>query len=191
MPFIRYSHVFNLSQTSLYSEERQEAIPSAEELLAQMKNLPPIRTNYRRCAYDPIEDYISLPVMSAFENKEEYYSSLFHEIIHSTGHSSRLNRLSIKDSRSAYSEEELIAELGSAYLCGMCGIDNSVLSNQAAYLQGWLSKFRDEPAVLVKATITAQKVVDYLLNNENSESAFERVRCQNTGSDNKSALMNK
>ena len=110
-----------------------------------------------------MEDYISLPVMSAFESKEEYYSSLFHEIIHSTGHASRLNRISLKDPRSSCSEEELVAELGSAYLCGMCGISNAVLANQASYLQGWLSKIRNEPAVLVRASLRAKEAVNYLI----------------------------
>lgn len=128
--------------------------------------LPPIMNNYRRCAYNLTDDIISLPVISEFDCPEEYYSALFHEAIHSTGHPLRLNRITTQDNNQKYSEEELVAELGSAYLCGMCGISNNVIENQAAYLHGWLSKLKGDPAILIRASLHARAAVEYLINED-------------------------
>ncbi len=171
VPFLRYSYAFNLSQTSLYSSIKPEStgITSAEELISQMHNLPPIKNNYQRCVYNITEDCISLPVITDFETETEYYSSLFHEAIHSTGHSSRLNRISAYASKDEYSEEELIAEIGSAYLCSMCGISNEVIDNQAAYLHGWMKQLKHDPAVLVRAALHARSAVELLLSSSPTE----------------------
>jgi antirestriction protein ArdC len=128
-----------------------------------MQNLPVIKNNYRRCAYSLTDDIITLPVITDFDSKEEYYSSLFHEAIHSTGHGKRLDRITIANKKEQYTEEELIAELGSAYLCRMCGISNTVIENQAAYLQGWMSKIKGDPAILIRASLHARAAVQYLL----------------------------
>lgn len=163
VPYLKYSYAFNLSQTSLYNAaESNTGIISADELISQMQNIPLIKNNYRRCSYNLIDDYISLPFINGFDSTGEYYSALFHEIIHSTGHPSRLNRISIHDSKDEYSEEELVAELGSAYLCSMCGISNEVLDNQAAYLQGWYGKLSSDPSILIRASIQAKNAVGYL-----------------------------
>lgn len=164
VPYLKYSYAFNISQTSLYNAtESNTGIISADELISQMQNIPPIKNNYRRCSYNLIDDYISLPIITDFDSTGEYYSALLHEIIHSTGHPSRLNRISIHDSKDDYSEEELVAELGSAYLCSMCGISNEVLENQAAYLQGWLNKLQFDPSILIRASIQAKNAMNYLL----------------------------
>jgi len=156
VPYLKYSYAFNLSQTSLYNAaESNIGIITTDELISQMQNIPLIKNNYRRCSYNITDDYISLPIITDFDSTGEYYSSLFHELIHSTGHPSRLNRISIHDTKDDYSEEELVAELGSAYLCFMCGISNEVLENQAAYLQGWYSKLQNDPSVLIRASIQA------------------------------------
>jgi antirestriction protein ArdC len=60
--------------------------------------------------------------------------------------------LTITNNKEQYSEEELVAEVGSAYLCGMCGISNTVIENQAAYLQGWMSKLKQDPTILIRAS---------------------------------------
>jgi antirestriction protein ArdC len=77
-PFIRHSYVFNLSQTSLNEEVAEhDGIVSAEDLILKMNNLPVIKNNYRRCAYSVTDDFITIPVISDFETKEEYYSAFF------------------------------------------------------------------------------------------------------------------
>jgi len=131
-----------------------------------MQNLPTIKNSYRGCSYNFTEDYLTLPLITDFDCPEEYYSALFHDAIHSTGHGTRLNRISAHDNREKYSEEELVAELGSAYLCAMCGISNTVIENQAAYLQGWLSKLKGDPAILIRASLQARAAVEYLVENK-------------------------
>lgn len=164
VPFLKFSYAFNLSQTSLYNQEpHKPTLVSADELISQMQNIPLIKNNYRRCAYNLSDDYISLPVITDFDSTGEYYSALFHEIIHATGHPSRLNRISLHDTKEQYCEEELIAELGSSYLCAMCGISNDVIENQAAYLHGWMSKIDCDPNILIRASAQAKKAVEYLI----------------------------
>ena len=94
IPFVRWSTAFNLEQTSLFEEIEEEAgeLQTAQELLNSLSNVPTIKNNVSRAFYSPALDYISLPPLSQFETEAEYYSTLFHEIIHSTGHSSKLNR---------------------------------------------------------------------------------------------------
>lgn len=77
IPLLRYSYVFNLSQTSLYNDKSNSCqIVSAEELISQMQ-LPAIKNNYRRCAYSLTDDYITLPKITDFESAAEYYSAFF------------------------------------------------------------------------------------------------------------------
>jgi antirestriction protein ArdC len=79
-----------------------------------------------------------------------------------------LNRISLQSSKEEYGEEELVAELGSAFLSSLCGISNSVLDNQAAYLDGWITMIGKEPNILIRASIHARKAVDYLANDLSS-----------------------
>ena len=104
--------------------------------------------------------------MELYPNRAEFYSTLFHELTHSTGHPSRLNRLKAPaffgDER--YSKEELCAELGAAMLCGHCGIDNSEASdNSVAYLQNWLAALKNDTTLVVSAAAKAQRAADYIL----------------------------
>jgi len=101
-----------------------------------------------------------------FESPEEYYSTFFHELVNATGHQSRLNRPGIKvhmtERKSyTYSKEELIAELGASFLCGISGIDTTpVLENSAAYLNGWLSVLKKDMKFILEVAKEAQKAVD-------------------------------
>lgn len=149
IPFIRYSYVFNLYQTTLYSESTAPLIQECESIINNMKPKPIIKHNSVRCYYSPQEDYISLPRIEDFESREEYYSSLFHELIHWTGHPSRLNRAADKSDKDVYAYEELIAEIGSAYLCSLCGISNTIIDNQASYIQGWIKILKKDSKVLM------------------------------------------
>ncbi len=163
IPFIKYSFVFNLSQTTLYKENPGNfEIISCEELIRKFNVRPEIRNNPRACYYSINDDYISLPRIQDFEIPEEYYSSLFHEVIHWTGHASRLNRISSR-SRQDKAVEELVAEIGSAYLCGLSGIKPKVLENQASYISGWLDKLQQDESLFITAAIQAQKATNYLL----------------------------
>ena len=158
VPLIRYSYVFNLSQTSLFTDKSDALkIHSCEELLRQLKYQPVIKHNISRCYYSETEDYISLPAITDFDCASEYYSSLFHELIHSSGHPARLNR------RLDRALEELVAEIGSAYLCGLTGISNEVVDNQTSYIDSWSSMISKEPYALIIASRLAQEAAEYLL----------------------------
>jgi antirestriction protein ArdC len=120
-------------------------------------------SHYCPC-YIPSADGIRLSHLSQFESAEHYYSTLFHELVHSTGHPSRLNRLQ-KESRgiTAYSFEELVAELGAPFLCAVTGIENQrSISEQAAYIQGWKEFLQSDAGCFVKAAAEAPRAVDYL-----------------------------
>ena len=103
----------------------------------------------------------------SFEAPERYYSTLFHELTHSTGHAGRLNRATLVDALrfgdTHYSKEELVAEMGAAVLCGVAGIENRTTDTSAGYIHGWLEKLRHDPRRLVQAASQAQRAADYML----------------------------
>ncbi|MCK6382140.1 MAG: hypothetical protein L6Q54_12935 [Leptospiraceae bacterium] len=104
-----------------------------------------------------------MSTVDKFTGEEDYFSSLFHELIHWTGHPSRLNRESDRLVKEQYAYEELIAEIGSSYLLGMCGITN-VLDNSSSYLSVWLSAAKGDNSYILSASVQAQKGINYLLN---------------------------
>ena len=108
-----------------------------------------------------------MPRPEAFESSEEHYSTLFHELVHSTGHPCRLDRRTIKDiapfGSANYSREELIAEMGAAFLCGTAGIGNVTIENSAAYIKGWLKVLENDNKMVVLAASQAQKAAEFIL----------------------------
>ncbi len=146
---LRYYRVFNLEQCTLPAEEIPQAdptlksfdpIPKAESVVTAMPNAPEITHQSHRACYSPILDIVNMPKAESFDAPENYYSTLFHELTHSTGHGSRLDRKGITDpvrfGSHDYSKEELVAEMGAAFLSGHCGIEDRILDNSAAYIQG-------------------------------------------------------
>lgn len=104
---------------------------------------------------------------AVFDSIDEYYATLFHELVHSTGHSSRLKRFETDDYTDRhrnYGIEELVAEIGAAMLCSEAGIDNSaVYRNSASYLSGWMNAIGEDKNMIVYAASRAQKAVDMIL----------------------------
>jgi antirestriction protein ArdC len=104
-----------------------------------MSNSPAIEHREARAYYRPSTDTVNMPQRGLFPKAEHYYSVLFHELTHSTGHLSRLNRETLRDmltfGDTNYSKEELVAEMGAAYLCGAAGIVNETVDNSAAYIR--------------------------------------------------------
>ncbi len=168
---LRYYNVFNVEQcegieyppTEIVHNDIQP-IDACERIVVSMPDAPVIADICQQAFYSPGLDIINMPPRYLFSSAEEYYSTLFHELTHSTGHEKRLNRKSLADIMSFgdtnYSKEELCAEMGAAYLCGIAGIENRTIDNSAAYIDGWLSKLRHDPKVLVQAAAQAQKAVD-------------------------------
>jgi len=124
-------------------------------------------------------DYVTLPHLSTFDTPEEYYSTLFHEITHATSHQSRLARKSILEpsyfGSHEYSKEELVAEMGAAFLCGFSGIEKFTIENNAAYIAGWLKALKNDKTLLVHAAAQAQKSADYILNRNGGETYDEEL----------------
>ncbi len=182
-PFLlRYYRVFNLSQTEGIAHKLGIAEASAkpvadidacERIVAEMPNAPQIFPSADRAYYRPSADHVGMPAKSTFHSSESYYSVLFHELTHSTGHASRIGREGIEQLNSfgseLYSREELVAEMGSAMLCGVTGIAPAVIENSAAYLRSWISALKGDSKLVVAAASQAQKAADYIRGIRNGE----------------------
>ncbi|MCP4600491.1 MAG: DUF1738 domain-containing protein [Proteobacteria bacterium] len=176
MPFLRYYNVFNLEQTTgieIPGEEKTdiEPIMACENIMSQMPGPPAVTFNGgSRAFYRPRTDSVHLPRPSSFNSAEEYYSTLFHELVHSTGHQKRLSRSGIEEPSSfgseKYSKEELVAEIGAAFLCGIARIENRTIDNSSAYIQGWLKALADDKKLMVIAAAQAQKASDYICDSD-------------------------
>ncbi|GAB2610382.1 ArdC family protein [Belliella aquatica] len=174
--FLKYYTVFNIAQVEGIDFdlpetnylETKETIGSCEEIILNMVNVPEIRHVIAEAFYSPIDDYINMPDLSLFESAEFYYSVLFHELIHATGHQNRLNRKEVVEfnefGSEDYSREELTAEMGASYLCNHTGImDEKLLENSAAYIKVWLDRLKSDKKLLISAASKAQKAVEYIL----------------------------
>ena len=166
---LRYYTVFNVEQcegiASPIAAPAVNAIEECERIVRQMPN-PPAMQQDGRAWYRPSNDTVGMPSRNAFNSAEEYYSTLFHELTHSTGHTSRIGREGIEKLNTfgseSYSKEELIAEMGAAMLCGVAGIERKTLSNSAAYLQSWIDVLKSDARMVVSAASQAQKAADYI-----------------------------
>ena len=122
--------------------------------------------------YSPSHDFIQMPEQNQFANPDGFYAVAFHEMGHSTGHSSRLQRFGDNDKSAkfgspVYSKEELIAEMTSAFLADESGIE-STLKNSAAYIKNWLRVLQNDRKMVVTAASAAQKAADLILTEERS-----------------------
>jgi antirestriction protein ArdC len=110
---------------------------------------------------------VFIPKPGQFDSEAGYYSVLFHELIHATGHQSRLARKGITETArfgsEPYSKEELIAEIGAAFLCGHCQIAEMTVQNSAGYIQNWLEQLRNDRRLVVQAAAQAQRACDFIL----------------------------
>lgn len=187
IPFLRYYRVFNMDQCSglpvslqeVQQEKEVYPVAACEAVVQSMPNAPSIRFDKTKPFYHPKLDYINMPPMKRFTGSEAYYSTLFHEMVHSTGHESRLGRKSLMEmsefGSETYSFEELVAELGSCYLCSHSGIGQKELKNSAAYIQAWLAKLRSNYTYIVLASSQAQRAANYILGKEGDCPVLERL----------------
>jgi len=170
---LRHSHLFNVSDVVGYEIPQPVlAVPSRMWNEIRKVHHPVMKSNPSRCFYSasPQEGYISLPPVSSFFCEEEYFSALFHEVVHWTGHPSRLNRQLNEETGEVYAFEELVAEIGASYLLGMCGIQNT-LSNSAAYIYHWLEKAKGDHTYIIRAARYAQAAVNYLISSPSAGQA--------------------
>jgi len=170
---LRYYSVLNIAQCSgipdkwLPKEREERTIPSCEDIVRDMPHCPRIQFKQQKAYYNPLEDFVNMPKHKSFESDEAYYATLFHELMHSTGHHSRLNRKELLQmsefGSDTYSLEELVAEIGTCYLLSFAGIQGQ-FQQSTGYIQGWLNKLRNDKRFILSAASQAQKAVDYILN---------------------------
>jgi antirestriction protein ArdC len=172
IPFLRLYHVFNVSQcTGLKNVPKADdsafiqTLPA--ELVANMPQRPVIKHGMAMASYSPASDMVNMPDHARFASEDHYHATLFHELVHSTGHEKRLKRASIMERNGygsdPYGKEELIAEMGSAFLCGHAGIVDRTINSSAAYLEGWLKQLQADRTLIVHAAAQAQKAADFIL----------------------------
>ena len=179
IPLLRYYNVFHISDVEGVNpleglkEKEVEPIEEAEKIKEEYKsreNLQIIETVSNEAYYSPMRDYIKVPCKEQFKEIEEFYSTLFHEMVHSTGHKTRLDRMGTGANianfgSEEYSKEELIAEIGSATLLNILEIETKKsFRNSAAYIQNWLQVLRNDSKFIVSASSKAEKAVKYILN---------------------------
>ncbi len=172
---LRYYMVYNVSQCEgldLKSiSTKATRVQSSEELadlcISAMPNKPRIQFKEQKAYYDPRLDIVNMPKQKTFESDAAYFSTLFHELLHSTGHVSRLNRKDLVQmsefGSEPYSHEELVAEIGTCYLQCFTGITGQ-FEQSAAYIQGWLTKLKNDRRFIFSASTAAQKATDFILN---------------------------
>ena len=168
-PFARYYTVFNVEQCQnldLLPLAKPDRLPSADDILRSYHNQPKVQHGGDSAHYSPRLDIVAMPAMNQFESPQAYYATLFHEMVHSTGHQSRLARPSVAKfdhfASHQYSEEELVAEIGAAFLIHEAGLEFD-LENSTAYISSWLKKLQDDRSLIVKAAGKAQRAVDHIL----------------------------
>lgn len=171
---LRYYNVFNVEQCEGIPErfipqpvERiNYSIRKCREIIGGMPDMPEVKPSRDRAYYVPSQDVIYIPSIHSFRNSESYYLTLYHELIHSTGHGKRLARPELVEPHrfgsEPYSLEELTAEMGACFLASASGILDMQFENSAAYIKGWLQVFKGDPKMLFKAGSQAQKAVDYI-----------------------------
>lgn len=173
---LRYFTVFNIDQCENLAKLKplgaplaeHDPIEAAEAILANMPNRPAMRFGNAAAFYTPSADTIDMPELGAFADPTGFYGTAFHELSHSTGHASRLNRHGLETGIAAfgsevYSREELAAEFGAAFLCAQAGISAPVIDNQAAYIASWLKALQDDRKLVVMAAAQGQRAADYIL----------------------------
>lgn len=179
----RYYRIFNWEQTEGIPEkvppEAREFNPieEADSIISGYSNPPTIKViESHRAFYRPSTDTVTVPLKEQYEQQEAFYAVMFHELSHSTGHSSRLHRKEITQVNGfgshEYSIEELTAEMGAFFLCGRVGIAPAIIENSAAYIRNWSSVLKSNPRWLSSAASRGQKAADWILgkNEENHSS---------------------
>ena len=175
---LRYYRVYNVEQCENLeigeldvSEPRNDMNPiqEAEAIVRGMPNKPEIRHGGNKAFYMPSVDRVTVPEIKTFDSMEEYYSTLFHELGHSTAHESRLDREGIRKfshfGDDLYSKEELVAEFTASILSNTIGMTQTI-ENSKAYLLHWIKVLKNDPKLLVRGATQAHKATSYILGGE-------------------------
>jgi antirestriction protein ArdC len=182
IPLLRCYHVFNTTQCegiedvvtpTLRTVRIASVIAKPEAVVRNMPQRPEITHGHARASYSPRRDIVGMPKPAQFDRDEHYYATLFHELVHATGHEKRLNRVTLTEragfGSDPYCKEELIAEMGATFLCGYAEIADRTIQNSAAYIQGWLARLRADRTLVVQAAAHAQRAADFILGKGQTE----------------------
>lgn len=176
IPMLRYYNVFHISQVDGVEPlampfKEVEPIEEADKIITMYVEREHI--DFEECAsnkafYSPSNDKVVVPMKEQYQNINEYYNTTFHELTHSTGHKNRLDRLETEKIASFgsedYSKEELVAEIGSASIMNLLGIETpQTFKNSTAYIQSWLKVLKSDNKFIVSASSKAEKAVNYIL----------------------------
>lgn len=184
-PLLKYYTVFNIDQCTgipkeklpVKEERKNNPIEACEKIINEMPKKPIIKHDEQRAFYHKGEDYVNMPKLDSFVSIERYYGTLFHELVHATGHVERLNRKELLEQKGPqtrdYAIEELTAEMGASYLKSYTGIPHQNFEDNIAYIQHWLEKLKKDKKFIVHASGQAQKAVDYILNERGVEKEVE------------------
>lgn len=182
MPILKYYVVFNgediegidfgeMPKNENAGKPESEKIKITESIYKHYPTAPPVQHKTQRAYYLPSADHINMPEFETFSEPQHYYTTLFHEAVHSTGHNSRLDR-NMKGNKGGreYAKEELIAEMGAVYLCAESGILFKTIDNSASYLNSWnkrlVKNMKDDNRFFFRAASKAQAAVDYILDRD-------------------------
>lgn len=178
-PLLRYYRVFNIEQTKdipkdkipVLETKEHDPIARGESIIRGMSKDLEITYTDSGAWYNPTKDIVNVPDRTRFETIEDFYNTMFHELGHSTGHSTRLQRFNgnvdetLFGSRS-YSKEELVAELTASFLSGDLGIEETTIKNSAGYIQSWIKKLKNDKKLIVMASAKAKNSAGYILEKE-------------------------
>ena len=177
---LRYYNVFNAEQVDGYEPKEVPVVLTPKQRIEKAEAFfnscdAVVKHGGNRAYYIPSQDYIQLPEFDQFRDAESYYATRGHETVHWTGHKDRCDRL-LNINRfgdEAYAFEELIAELGSAFLCAHIGIVNDPRPDHAQYIQGWLKALKNDKRAVFHAASKAQAALDFLTKQEEVEEVEE------------------
>lgn len=177
--FLKYYSVFNISDVEgvdfdfpeVTIKTDNEIIAGCEAIIKDMPMPPRLQKGGDQAYYSPIEDLVNMPEIQSFTDSEAYYSVLFHELTHSTGHEKRLARKEVMEHHAfgslEYSKEELTAEMGACFLTNLAGIQSEdTVGRSACYIDNWLSALKNDKTLVIEAAGKAQKAVNYILDIE-------------------------
>ena len=191
--FCRSYTVFNVEQCDgLKANETAPTLPEVpqdercEAIVTGWANRPSLNlenAHESRAYYRPSTDTVHMPNRSRFVDAPHYYATLFHELVHSTGHESRLDRtFGTTFGDHLYSKEELVAEVGSSFLCATAGITNErTEQNSTAYIQNWIKALQGDSRLVVVAASAAQKAADEIAGHSFEEEQQDESTGRETG----------
>ena len=196
-PMLRAYHVFNVEQTEEcrlkplpeldlpdYNHRDHDPVEMAGAIIAGMPDPPGFETypaSNQAPHYTPHVDVVRVPEMGRYRSVEGYYNTVFHELVHATGHPKRLHRFELEANAHdlhAYGREELIAGMGSAMLSAHAGTGAAVLERDAAYIRSWRDTIQADKPMVIRAATLAQRATDLILGETPPEFTPEKPEVQ-------------